>query len=121
MTHEEYLSRLDRFTDADAAAVLAHAEGCAFCRAEARRADAALSLLAPRLRSLAEEIASWVAVAAFLAIAVSGLRPEVAPPAKAAYPARYLVVGDASGVVAYTPGGVVVGIAALPSRKQVVR
>jgi hypothetical protein len=120
MTHEEYLSRLDQLTDTDASAVLAHTEGCASCRRDARQAEAALERLAPPRRSWPEEIVRWAAVAAILVLVAFGLRPEAAPP-KPGPPARYRIVGDASGVVAYTPAGIVVGTAARSSSKEVVR
>ena len=117
MNHEEYLLRLEEWTDADAAAVLGHAGSCSECRREARRAERVLLAWAPPRRSALEEVARWAAVAAFLAIAVSGLRSNEAP--KPSGPSRYRVVGDASGVVAYTPGGVVVGTAARPPMKEI--
>ena len=120
MTHQEYLSGLDQLTDADAGAVLAHAESCKQCGRDGRRAEAALASLEPQRRSLPEEIVRWAAVAAFLAVVAYGLRPESAAP-KPAPAARYRIVGDASGVLAYTPGGIVVGTAARPSQKEVVR
>jgi len=122
MTHEEYVSRLESLSDDDAAAVLAHAENCAQCRRERRAADAELSRLEPKHGSIVEEIARVAAVVAFLVIAIYGLRPPSAgAPAPAKSSARYRVVGDASGVVAYTPGGIVVGTARRPSSKEVVR
>jgi len=122
MTHEEYVSRLDQFTDEDAAAVLAHAESCRVCRREGRQTEAELARLEPRRGSFLEEVARWAAVAAVLAVIVWGLRlPPSTPPKPAAAPARYRVVGDASGVVAYTPGGIVVGFGAKPLPKEVVR
>jgi hypothetical protein len=128
MTHEEYLARLETFTDSaeDAAAVLAHAGSCALCRKDERAADRALARLEPGTRSLTEEVARWSAAAAVLVLVVLGFQkpaPEpgrtVPPPA----PARYLVVGDASGVVAYTPEGIVMGVAphARSSEKEVTK
>ena len=122
MTHEEYVSRLDQFSDEDAAVVLAHAESCDECRREGRQVDLQLLPLEPPHRSVVEEIVRWAAVAAFLAVVAYGLRPPTAAvsvPAKSS--ARYRVVGDASGVVAYTPGGMVVGVAARPAPKEAVR
>ena len=118
MTHEEYASRLDQFSDEDAAAVLAHAGTCAECRRERRRADGELSRLQPQRGSIVEEIARWAAVAAFVAIAVYGLRPPAGTSAKPA--ARYRVVGNSSGVVAYTPAGIIVGNASKPATREVV-
>jgi hypothetical protein len=116
MTHEDYLARLETFTDSfdDAAAVLAHAGSCALCRRDARAADRALARLEPDRRSPIEEVARWSAAAAVLILVVLGFQKPareagltVPPPASA----RYLVVGDATGVVAYTPEGIVVGVA----------
>jgi hypothetical protein len=116
MTHEEYLARIERFTDSagDAAKVLAHAGSCALCRGDERLADRALARLEPGGKSLSEEIARWSTAAAVLALVILGFHrgarePGRAAPAPAA--ARYLVVGNASGVVAYTPEGIVVGVA----------
>ncbi|MGH9400217.1 MAG: hypothetical protein ACRD00_07595 [Thermoanaerobaculia bacterium] len=120
MNHEEYLSLLEDFTDADAGAVLAHVEACASCRRDARGAEASIARLGRQRRSLPEEIARWAAVAAFLALVAFGLRQQ-ALPEQPARVARYRIVGDASGVVAYTPGGIVVGTAARPSAKEIVR
>ena len=115
MTHEEYLARLETFTDStgDAAAVLAHASSCALCHRDGRAADRALARFEPGTRSVTEEIARWSAAAAVLVLVVLGFQkpaPEpwrtVPPPAEA----RYLVVGDATGVVAYTPEGIVMGV-----------
>jgi hypothetical protein len=128
MTHEDYLAKVETFTDSadDTAAVLAHAGSCAMCRREARAADRALARLEPDRRSLTEEIARWFAAAAVLVLVVLGFQkpaPEprrtVPPPA----PARYLVVGDATRVVAYTPEGIVMGIAprARSSEKEVTK
>jgi hypothetical protein len=122
MTHEEYVSRLDAFSDDEAGAVLAHAENCAECRGERRAVDGELSRLEPKRGSIVEEIARVAAVVAFLVIAIYGLRPPsaaVSAPAKSS--ARYRVVGNASGVVAYTPGGIIVAAAARPAPKEAVR
>jgi hypothetical protein len=120
MNHEQYLSSLEDFTDADAGAVLEHVAACASCRRDARRADQALASSPAARRSLAEEIARWAAVAALLALVAFGLRQQ-AVPERPSEVARYRIVGDASGVVAYTPGGIVVGTAARPSSKEIVR
>ncbi|GEM_PF-5451716 len=116
MTHEEYLARVETFTDSagDAAAVLAHAGSCALCRRDERAADRALTQLEPGRRSLTEEVARWSAAAAVLILVILGFHREAREPwrtAPAPAAARYLVVGDASGVVAYTPEGIVVGVA----------
>jgi hypothetical protein len=116
MTHKEYLARLETFTDSadDAAAVIAHAGSCALCRGDRRAADRALARLEPGGRSPTEEVARWSAAAAILALVVLGFRKEAPAAARAVPPpaaARYVVVGDATGVVAYTPEGIVVGVA----------
>jgi hypothetical protein len=116
MTHEEYLARVGTFTDSagDAAAVLAHAGSCALCRRDHRAADRALARLEPGRKSLTEEIARWSAAAAILALVVLGIHreaPERQGSNRSRPAARYVIVGDASGVVAYTPEGIVVGVA----------
>ena len=116
MTHEEYLARVETFTDSadDAAAVLAHAGSCALCKRDRRAADRALGRLEPGRRSLTEEIARWSAAAAVLVLVALGFHERAREPERTAPPstvARYLIVGDASGVVAYTPEGIVVGVA----------
>ncbi len=116
MTHEEYLARVETFTDSadDAAAVLAHAGSCALCRRDERAADRALARLEPDKRSLTEEVARWSAAAAVLVLVILGFHKAAREPGRttpAPGAARYLVVGDASGVVAYTPEGIVVGVA----------
>lgn len=120
MTHEEYLSRIEDFTDSpeDVAAVLAHARSCTACQQEERAAGKALARLDLGRKSLAEEIARLSAAAAILALVVIGFQKEArAPvgPVRSGTGARYVVVGDASGVVAYTPEGVVVGVVARKS------
>ncbi len=115
MTHEEYLARLEAFTDSpdDIEEVLAHAGSCRTCRREGRAVEKALTRMEPASRSVTEEVARWSAAAAVLALLVLGIHREREPgrttPAHGA--ARYLIVGDASGVVAYTPEGIVVGVA----------
>jgi hypothetical protein len=116
MTHEEYQARIATFTDSadDAAAVLAHAGSCALCRRDERAADRALARLEPSRRSRTEEVARWSAAAAILVLVILGFHKEAREPGRttpAPVVARYLVVGDASGVVAYTPEGIVVGVA----------
>ncbi len=116
MNHEEYVSRIESFTDSpeDAAAVLAHAASCAACRRESRAAERALARLESKKASRMEEIARWSAAAAILALVVFGIRKEAREPGgpvRSDTEARYVVVGDASGVVAHTPDGVVVGVA----------
>ena len=113
MTHDEYMSRLDEFSDSseDVAEVLLHANSCASCRREGRFVEGKLERLDPARRSIAEEVARFGATAAMLAILVLGMhrlsvRSEEWPGVPAA---RYRVVGNASGVVAYTPSGIIVG------------
>jgi len=106
MTHDEYVSRLDSWTDADAAGVLEHAGSCSECRRESRRAARALTSFRPDRRSRAEEGLRILAAAATFALVIWGLpavRNAAAPPS----PARYRIVGTASGVVAETPEGLV--------------
>jgi hypothetical protein len=120
MTHDEYLSRRDGFTDSagDVGEVLRHASSCAACRKDRRLAERALSRLDSGRRSAVEELARFGATAAFLAAVVIGLHwksVRTEGPAREPQP-RYRIVGDASGVVAYTPGGVVVGVASESSQ-----
>ena len=106
MTHDEYVSRLDSWTDEDAAAVLRHAGSCSECRRESRAADRSLASFSPGRRSRAEEAVRILAAAAIFALVMWGLpaaRNAAAPPR----PARYRIVGTASGVVAETPEGLV--------------
>lgn len=115
MTHEEYLARVETFTDSadDTGAVLAHASSCALCRRDERAVDRALARLEPGRRSLTEEVARWSAAAAVLVLVILGFHKAPREPGRitpAPGAARYLVVGDASGVVAYTPDGMVVGV-----------
>ena len=128
MKHDEYLTRLETLTDSseDAAAVLLHAGPCALCRKDARAADRALARLEPGRRSVTEEVARWSAAAAVLVLVVLGFQRPVPEPARMISPpksARYLVVGDARGVVAYTPEGIVMGVAprARSSEKEVAK
>jgi hypothetical protein len=109
MTHAEYVSILETAEDSprQIEAILAHTAACATCRREHRRADRALAALEPA-PSLVEKLARWGAAAAVLAVLVAGLRGG-SWRTPAATPARYRVIGDASGVVAYTPEGIIVG------------
>jgi hypothetical protein len=94
--------------------VLLHAGSCALCRRDARAADRALARLEPDGRSPIEEVARWSAAAAVLVLVVLGFQKPAREPARIVpppAPARYFIVGDASGVVAYTPEGIVVGVA----------
>ena len=128
MTHEEYLARLETFTDSgeDVARVLAHAASCAVCRKQQRAVDKTLARLEPKTKSLIEEVTRWSAAAAILALVIVGFHRESRGPARAAAPrpgASYRIVGDASGVVAYTPDGIVVGLAApvRPAEKEITK
>jgi len=126
MTHEEYLSRLDGFTDSpgDVKEVLSHAASCAMCRKEIRTVERVLSRLDPVRRSIAEEVLRSGATAAVLAIIVLGMHRLSAGPEEPKAPpqaARYRIVGNASGVVAYTPSGVIVGLASNSAEKGVAR
>lgn len=117
MTHDEYLSRLDSWTDDDAAAVLGHAGSCRDCRRDSRTADGALAAFSPDRRSRAEEGVRILAAAAIFALAVWGLpavRTATAPPR----PARYRIVGTAAGVIAETPEGLVAAGHRQPENKQ---
>lgn len=114
MTHEEYLSRLEGFTDSseDAREVVHHAGSCASCWKERRFVERRLWRLEPARRSIAEEVVRIGTTAAVVAILVLGVhRLSVKPEEMASAPraARYRIVGNASGVVAYTPSGVIVG------------
>ena len=128
MTHEEYLARVETFTDSsdDAAAVLLHAGSCGLCRKDERASNRALARLEPDRRSVTEEVARWSAAAAVLVLVVLGFQKPAREPGRTApppAPARYLIVGDASGVVAYTPEGIVMGVAprARSSEKEVTK
>ena len=124
MTHDEYLSRLDGFTDSpgDVTEVLFHAASCAICRKETRTVNRMLSRLEPGRRSIAEEVARFLATAAILALVILGIhRSGPEEPGTPSPAARYRIVGNASGVVAYTPSGIVVGLAANSAKKGVVR
>jgi hypothetical protein len=107
MTHDEYLSRLETWSDDDATAVLAHAESCAACRRDRRSAERALSRLegTPARGSRFEEAAGVAAVAAMVAIAIGGLTSWSGRSTTPVSPiaARYRIVGGPAGVVAYTP------------------
>ena len=113
MTHDEYLSRLEGFTDSgeDAGEVLRHAGACAACRKERHLVERELSRLDPGRRSIAEEVFRFGTTAVLLAIVALGVQ-RISDESPSAQPAaRYRIVGNASGVVAYTPGGVVIGVA----------
>ena len=108
MNHDEYRTRFETATDAEAPAILAHAESCAACRRDRRTAEKALAVLeggrSAARGSRLEEAASVAAVVAMFAIALSGLWTDRnARRAPAAPAARYRIVGGPEGVVAYTP------------------
>ncbi|HEY6930282.1 MAG TPA: hypothetical protein VJA66_11450 [Thermoanaerobaculia bacterium] len=120
MTHEEYVSKLESLGDspADVDAVLSHVAACAACDKEQRFADRKIGGAA-KSRSVVEPLLRWGAVASILGVIVLGLRHsnETNPKAQV----RYRIVGNASGVVAYTPGGIVTGtirIRTSESRRQ---
>jgi hypothetical protein len=122
MTHAEYVSILEAAEDSPQQidAILAHTSACATCRREHRRADRALAALEPA-PSRFEKLARWTAAAAVLAVLVAVLRGP-AWRAPVTTPARYRVIGDASGVVAYTPEGIIVGSGPTPvSGKEITR
>ena len=117
MRHEEYVLRLESFGDspADVEAVLRHVDVCAICRQEHRFAERKIAKMESRRPGALEPILRWAAAAAILAMLIAALRrPSDAPRTDAV---RYRIVGDASGVVAYTPGGVVMGTAGAPARR----
>jgi len=128
MTHEEYLTRLETFTDSgeDVTRVLAHTASCAVCRKQQRAVEKTLVRLEPKTKSLIEEVLRWSAAAAILALVIVGFHRESRGPARTAARtsvASYRIVGDASGVVAYTPDGIVVGLAApaRPAEKEITK
>lgn len=105
MTHEEYLARVETFTDSpdDTAEVLTHADSCGTCRRGERAVEKALARVEPKSRSVTEEVARWFAAAAVLVLVVLGFHKQAREAGRTAPPAtvaRYLVVGDATGVVA---------------------
>lgn len=125
MTHEEYVSRAASLSDSpvDVAAVLAHVDTCFECHAQRRLVRRQLDRLDPPRRSFAVEAAELVATVATVVLIVAGLRasPKPASPKPEPPRARYRIVGDASGVVAYTPAGVIAGSATVGSPKEVQR
>ncbi|HEX7252196.1 MAG TPA: hypothetical protein VF376_04875 [Thermoanaerobaculia bacterium] len=117
MTHEEYVSKLESLGDspAEVDAVLSHVVSCAACEREQRFADRQIGGAATS-RSVVEPLLRWGAVASILGVIVLGLRHSNENPKSQV---RYRVVGNASGVVAYTPGGIVTGTIHAPgSRRQ---
>ena len=125
MTHEEYVSQAASLSDSelDVAAVLAHVDRCFQCHAQRQLVERQLARLDPPRRSFAVEAAQLAAAIATVALIVAGLRasPKPASPKPEPPRARYRIVGDASGVVAYTPSGVIAGSATLRSPKEVQR
>ncbi|MEO8432262.1 MAG: hypothetical protein ABI592_12185 [Acidobacteriota bacterium] len=121
MTHEEFVSAAASLTDADAPAVLAHVSACRGCRSEGRRVDRALARAgAPESAGagLPVRVAAAAAVCAVLLLAANG---KFGPPPGAGPRSRYRIVGDAAGVVAYTPGGIVAAVSAeTPEKKKEV-
>lgn len=118
MTHEEYVSQLECLGDspAEANAVLSHVASCAACRKEQRFADRRIGA-ASSSESAVELLLRWGAAACIVAVVILGLRHtnETTPKTEV----RYRIVGNASGVVAYTPGGIVTGTIHAPgSRRQ---
>ena len=103
MTHDEYVSRLESWTDEESASVLEHTAACAECGRDARIALRALHSLEPPRPSRVEEVLRVAAAAAVIALVVWAV-----PAARtSATPARYRIVGTAAGVVAETPEGLV--------------
>jgi hypothetical protein len=120
MTHDEYVSKLDSWSDEDAAAVLEHAGSCSECRRESRETERSLAFLSPERRSRAEEGLRILAAAATLALVIWGL-PAARNAAAPRSPARYRIVGTASGVVAETPEGIVAAGRPAPKDKEISR
>ena len=119
MTHEEYLSQLETLGDSseDASVVLSHVSICPSCEREQRFADRKITAAAGSRGDALEPLLRWGTAAAIVAVILIGLRHpiETAPKTEV----RYRIVGNASGVVAYTPAGMVVGIAGTPARRGV--
>jgi hypothetical protein len=121
ITHEEYRKRVMEFSDseADTTEVLAHVGACAGCRKEQRIADQLLSRLESEQPSWLEATVRALATAAVVALVIVGiLRPASSSQQTPTLtsPARYRIVGDSRGVVAYTPSGVVVGVSAMSAK-----
>jgi hypothetical protein len=117
MNHDEYLSRLEMESDEGALSILAHVSSCPACRGEQRAAEGALSRLEPGTSPRLEEICRVAAAVAVVAIAALGLRPGLASKPAEAPAARYRIVGDASGVVAYTPRGTLTAVSFAPGKE----
>ncbi len=111
MTHDEYLAGLERFGDGpeETQLVLDHVASCATCAREQREIGRRLARDDRGRRSTSEEILRWAAAAVTVAILAIGMRG--APARRAEPTASYRIVGDGSGVVAYTPDGVLTGTA----------
>jgi hypothetical protein len=123
MNHKAYLSRLEEPDDTGSEAVLAHVASCRLCRREQAFAESALRRLEPGRRSPVAQAAQWVAAAAVILVVGLGFL-ELSrrdDPEKKAGIARYRIVGDSSGVVAYTPSGVVTGSVAPTRDREVER
>ena len=118
MTHDEFVSRAEDLTDSDSEAVLAHARACRSCRREGSRVDRAISGLVPPRSSRLEEVARVAAAAAVCAVLLDSAFGAPPPPPSSEARSRYRIVGDASGVVAYTPNGIVAAAAAAPARRK---
>ena len=121
MTHDDYMSRLASLSDspADTRAVLEHVGDCSVCARDQRFVDGRIGALDSSQPGWVEPVARWAAVAAMIALLVLGLRRSSTSEAAVASEVRYRVVGNASGVVAYTPGGIVTGTIHKPgSRRQ---
>jgi hypothetical protein len=116
MTHDDYLEKLETFTDGaeDVAAVLAHAESCAACRTDALALERALTRAQGRVAGAAERIVRMAAAAAAIVVLCLALSRGSGNLSPAPERSRTVVVGDASGVVAYTPSAVVIGTSARP-------
>jgi len=120
MTHDEYLENLETFTDSDADVrnVLSHARSCAVCASDRRSVERLLASIDGRRGTGAERLARSAAAAAAVVVLVLSLSRGAgnlaAPPPRP----RTLVVGDASGVVAYTPSAVLIGTSARPAAGQ---
>jgi hypothetical protein len=124
MNHEEYLARLEAPDDAGSEAVLAHVASCRLCRREQAFAESALRRLEPGRQSPVAQTAQWVAAAAVILVVALGfleLSRRDEPETKAVAAARYRIVGNSSGVVAYTPSGVVTGSVAPVRDREVER
>lgn len=125
MTHDEFQERLDAFTDSaeDAVAVLSHAASCAVCAADRRAVERELARAGRPRGSAAETLARSAAAAVAIVVLVLSFSRgagnlSAAPPRSR----TVLVVGDASGVTAYTPSALLIGTSARrPAGKENTR